>query len=216
MKSDTQLQNDVLAELTWEPSLNPAQIGVQVKDGIVTLAGQVDSFAEKWDAEHAAQRVAGVKALVIDMNVNLPGSSQREDIDIARSAENVLAWMTYLPQDAVKVMSEHGWVTLSGEVAWEYQREAASTAVRSLLGVTGLSNQIQLRPSVSLAGVKSAIEAALKRQSHSDAQQIVVEISGTDVILSGTVRSLSERELAKKSAWGSPGVHNVIDHLMVS
>lgn len=216
MKSDTQLQSDVLAELTWEPSLNPAQIGVQVKDGIVTLAGQVDSFAEKWDAEHAAQRVAGVKALVIDMNVNLPGSSQREDIDIARSAENVLAWMTYLPQDAVKVMSEHGWITLSGEVAWEYQRQAASTAVRSLLGVTGLSNQIQLRPSVSLAGVKSAIEAALRRQSHTDALQIVVEISGTDVILSGTVRSLSERDLAKKSAWGSPGVHNVIDHLVVS
>jgi len=216
MKSDSQLQNDVLAELTWEPSLNPAQIGVQVKDGIVTLAGQVDSFAEKWDAEHAAQRVAGVKALVIDMNVNLPGSSQREDIDIARSAENVLAWMTYLPQDAVKVMSEHGWITLSGEVAWEYQRQAASTAVRSLLGVTGLSNQIQLRPSVSLAGVKSAIEAALKRQSHTDAQQIVVEISGTDVILSGTVRSLSERDLARKSAWGSPGVHNVIDRLVVS
>jgi osmotically-inducible protein OsmY len=216
MKTDTQLQQDVMAELKWEPSVNAAQIGVEVKDGIVTLAGHVDSYAEKFDAERAAQRVAGVKALAIEMDVTLPGSSKRNDADIARSAENVLEWMTYLPKGSVKLKVEGGWITLSGEVDWEYQRQAALSGVRFLMGVTGISNQIAVKSKVSLSAVKSDIEAALKRRAKSDAQNISVKVQGGDVTLSGTVHSWSERELASDAAWGTPGVRKVVDNITVA
>lgn len=215
MKTDAQLQQDVIAELKWEPSVNAAQIGVEVKDGIVTLAGHVDSYAEKFDVERAAQRVAGVKALAIEMDVTLPGSSKRNDADIARSAENTIEWLTYLPNDSVKVKVEGGWITLSGEVHWDYQREAAFSAVRYLMGVTGVSNQIAVKPKVSLSAVKSDIEAALKRRAKSDAQSISVKVQGTDVTLSGTVHSWSERDLASNAAWGTPGVRKVVDNMTV-
>ena len=216
MKTDSQLQQDVIAELKWEPSVNAAQIGVEVKDGIVTLAGHVSSYAEKWDAERAAQRVSGVKALAIEMDVKLSGSSKRNDADIAGSAENALQWMTYLPKDSVKVMVEGGWITLSGEVDWEYQRQSAAGAVRYLVGVTGVSNQIAIKPKVSVSVVKSDIEAALKRRAHADAQKISVEVRGTDVTLTGTVHSWSERDLATHSAWGTPGVRNVVNNITVT
>ena len=216
MKTDSQLQQDVIAELKWEPSVNAAQIGVEVKDGIVTLAGHVDSYAEKWDAERAAQRVSGVKALAIDMDVKLAGSSKRNDTDIAGSAENALQWMTYLPKDSVKVMVEGGWITLSGEVDWEYQRQTAAGAVRYLVGVTGVSNQIAIKPKVSVSVVKSDIEAALKRRAQADAKKISVEVRGADVTLTGTVHSWSERDLATHSAWGTPGVHNVVNNITVT
>jgi osmotically-inducible protein OsmY len=215
MKTDAQLQLDVIAELKWEPSVNAAQIGVEVKDGIVTLAGHVSSYAEKYDAERAAQRVAGVKALAIEMDVTLPGSSKRNDTDIARSAENTIEWLTYLPNDSVKLKVEGGWITLSGEVHWDYQREAAFSAVRYLMGVTGVSNQIVVKPKVSLSAVKSDIEAALKRRAKSDAQSISVKVQGTDVTLSGTVHSWSERDLASNAAWGAPGVRKVVDNMTV-
>ena len=216
MKTDNQVQQDVLAELKWEPSVNAAQIGVEVKDGIVTLAGHVGSYAEKWDAERAAQRVAGVKALAIEMDVTLPGSSKRNDADIARSAESTLQWMTYLPKDSVKVMVENGWITLSGELDWEYQRRAAANGVRYLMGVTGVSDQITIKPKVSLSAVKSEIEAALKRGAKADAQKISVAVHGADVTLTGTVHSWSERDLARHSAWGTPGVRNVVDNIAVA
>ena len=205
----------MIAELKWEPSVNAAQIGVEVKDGIVTLAGHVDTYAEKWDAERAAQRVSGVKALAIEMDVKLSGSSKRTDTDIARSAENVLQWTTYLPKDHVKVMVESGWVTLSGEVDWEYQRQSATAAVRYLSGVTGVSDQIVIKPKISLSAVKSDIEAALKRRAQADAQKISVEVRGADVTLTGKVHSWSERDLARHSAWGTPGVRNVVDNMTV-
>ncbi len=216
MKTDTQIQRDVLAELKWEPSVNAAQIGVEVKDGIVTLAGKVNSFSEKWNAERAARRVCGVKALAIEMDVSLPGSSQRSDADIAHSAVNVLAWMTYLPEDAVEVVAEKGWITLSGEVDWDYQKQAAMGAVRHLMGVTGVSNQIIIKPRVLLSAVKSEIESALKRLAHIDSAQILVDISGTEVTLTGTAHSLSERDSARHAAWGTPGVRNVVDHIVVA
>ncbi|MEO6917736.1 MAG: BON domain-containing protein [Collimonas sp.] len=216
MKTDMQMQQDVLAELKWEPSVNAAQIGVEVKDGVVTLAGHVGSYAEKWDAERAAQRVSGLKALAIEIDVTLPGSSKRNDSDIAHSAENVLQWMTYLPEDAVKVVAEKGWITLSGEVDWEYQKQAATGAVCHLMGVTGVSNQIVIKPKVSLSAVKSEIEAALKRRAHIDAQKISVEIQGANVTLTGTVHSFAERDLARHSAWGTPGVRNVVDHIKIA
>jgi len=215
MKTDIQLKQDVSAELSWEPSVNAAGIGVEVKDGIVTLAGHVGSYAEKLGAERAAQRVAGVKALAVEIDVKLLGVSKRTDTDIARSAENVLLWTSFLPKDAVKIKVESGWITLTGEVAWDYQRKAAVDAVRTLLGVSGVSDQIVIKTKVSASVVKSDIEAALQRRAKSDAQHIAVDVRGGDVILTGTVHSWSERELAANSAWMAPGVRSVVDNITV-
>lgn len=215
MKTDAVLQKDVIAELAWEPSVNSTQIGVEVTDGIVTLAGHVRSYTEKWNAERAAKRVLGVKGLAMEIDVTLPGTSARNDVDIARSAENILQWMSYLPKDYVKVTVEKGWLTLSGDVAWDYQRAAAEVAVHHLMGVTGVSNQITLRPRVSISVVEGDIEAALKRRAKANAPNICVVIHGTDVILSGTVHSLSERDLARHSAWSTPGVRNVTNNIIV-
>jgi osmotically-inducible protein OsmY len=215
MKTDTQLQQDVIAELKWESSVNASQIGVEVKDGVVTLAGEVSSFAEKWNAENAALRVYGVKALAIDLDVKLSGLGKRTDADIARSAENALDWSSFLPNDSLKVMVENGWITLSGEADWQYQKLAAADALRYLVGVTGVSNQILVKPKLTSGSVKSDIEAALRRRANGDAKNITVEVSGNDVTLSGKVHSWSERELARQSAWGTPGVWNVVDNITV-
>ena len=216
MKTDSQLQQDVLAELKWEPSVNAAHIGVEVKDGIVTLAGHVGTYAEKYDAEHAAQRVAGVKALAVEMDIKPAGSYKRDDGDIATSAKNVLQWTTYLPKDTVKVMVEKGWLTLSGHVGWEYQRQTAESAVRCLQGVTGVSNNLVVTPAVSLSAVKSDIEVALKRRATADTKKISVAVSGTKITLSGTVDNWSERDTARNSAWNTPGVSDVVDNMTVS
>ncbi len=216
MKTDRMLQQDVLAELSWEPSIRAASIGVEVEDGIVTLTGHVDSYAEKWRAERAAQRVAGVNALTVEIEVKLPGPSMRTDADIALSADLVLQCSTDVPLDHVKVMVEKGWLTLTGEVEWDYQRQSAATAVSFLMGVTGLSNLISIGQTTAATVVKSDIEAALKRRAAFDSQRIGVDISGRDVTLSGTVHSCSERELARNSAWGAPGVRNVVDNLVVA
>lgn len=213
MKTDSQLQQDVMAELKWEPAVHAAQIGVEVKAGIVTLAGEVSSHAEKWNAERAAQRVNGVKGLAIDMQVKLSGFGKRTDADIAESAKNILSWTSSLPTDAVKVLVENGWLTLSGNVEWQYQRESATECVRNLLGVTGVSNQIAIHPSLSSGAIKSDIEAALKRRAVADANAIAVDVNGSDVTLTGTVHSWAERDLATRSAWGSCGVRNVVDKM---
>jgi len=215
MKNDAQLQRDVMAELNWEPSVNAAQIGVQAKDGIVTLTGHVDSYAQKLGAERAAERVIGVKALAVEMDVALPVSSRRNDVDIARSAQNVLEWLSSLPSDSVKVKVEDGWITLSGEVDWEFQRQAATRAVRDLMGVTGVSDQIAVEPKISSTAVKTDIEAALKRRARADSQRILVDVQGAVVTLTGTVHSWPEREVARHSAWGTPGVRKLIDKLTV-
>jgi osmotically-inducible protein OsmY len=216
MKTDIQLQQDVLSELKWEPSVNAAHIGVEVKEGIVTLAGHVDSYAEKWGAEKAAQRVSGVRALAVEMDVTLPGSSQRTDADIARSAETALHWMTYIPKESIKIMVANGWITLSGEVEWNYQRETAAERVHYLMGVKGVSNQITLKSKVSSGAIKADIEAALKRRVHVDVEKISVNVQGTNVVLTGNVHSLSERDLVRHAAWGSPGVQSVTDQLTVT
>jgi len=216
MKTDSQLQHDVIEELGWEASVNAAQIGVSVKDGIATLSGDVNSFGEKWDAEQAAQRVAGVRALAVDIRVNLLGSAKRSDADIARAVENILQWTSMLPLDSVKVLVENGWVTLAGEVDWDYQRRSATRAVRYLMGVTGVSDQIALKPAVSLSVVKDGIEAALRRHAKDDAKDITVQVRGTDVILSGTSHSWAESELARNAAWSAPGVRQVVNHITVT
>ncbi len=216
MKTDLELQQDVLAELKWEPSVNAAHIGVEVNQGTVTLAGHVDSYAEKRHAEIAAQRVAGIKGLAVELDVKLPGSSRRDDADIARSAQNVLQWQTLLPLDAVKARVEGGWITLSGEVEWEFQRRAAIDAVRYLMGVTGVSDDITIKPKVSLIAVKADIEAALKRRARADAQNISVHVDGAAVTLTGTVHSWPERDLARDSAWSTPGVRSVVNNITVA
>lgn len=213
MKTDSQLQQDVMAELKWEPAVHATQIGVEVKNGIVTLAGEVGSYSEKLIAERAAQRVNGVKALAVDMKVTLSQFGKRTDVDIAESAQNVLGWTSSLPADAVKVMVEGGWLTLSGDVEWQYQRQDAANSVRYLSGVTGLSNQIAVKPPLSATVVKSDIEASLKRRAADDAKTIAVEVKGAEVTLTGTVHSWAERDLATRSAWGSAGVRNVVDRM---
>ena len=213
MKTDTQLQHDVSKELTWEPQVTASQIGVHVKDGVVTLSGEVSSYAEKWSAERAAQRVAGVDALAVDLTVKLSALGERTDADVARSAENVLSWSSIVPGHAVKVMVEHGFVTLTGDVHWQFQKLAAMASVRSLLGVTGVSNQIAIKPTVEVGMVTADIEAALKPTAVADARQIEVVVAGADVTLTGKVRSRAERETATMSAWNTPGVSSVVDQM---
>lgn len=216
MKSDEQLQRDVIAELTWEPSVHAAHIGVEVRDGVVTLAGEVDKYSEKWNAERAAQRVSGVKALATELRVQLTGLSKRTDGGIAGAVENVLEWSSALPIGAVKVVVEDGWVTLSGDVDWQFQKQIAADSVRHLLGVSGVSNQISIKPSVSAKAVKTDIEAALQRVAIADATTIVVSVHGANVTLSGTVHNWAERETATHSAWGTPGVRNVVDKMTLA
>jgi osmotically-inducible protein OsmY len=216
MKTDTQLKNDVTAELKWDNSVNANQIGVEVKDGIVTLSGHVDHYSEKWAAERAVQKVLGVKALAIELDVKLPGSSNRDDSDIALTAKNVLEWTTNWPKDQVKVMVEKGWITLSGQLDYDYQRQLALSSVRNLMGVKGVSNKITLKPFISTSTVKSVIDAALKRRALTDAQEIVVTVDGGKVNLSGVVHSWSEREMVCDSVWNTPGVTEVSDNITVA
>jgi len=213
MKTDSQLQQDVMSELKWEPAVQATQIGVEVKNGVVTLAGEVSSFGEKWNAEQAAQRVNGVQALAVELTVKLPDFGKRTDADIARSAEAALGWTSSIPAKTVKVMVEGGWLTLSGDVEWQYQRQDAFDNVRYILGVTGVSNQIGIKPMLSATVVKSDIEAAIKRRAAADAKTISVDVKGADVTLTGTVHSWAERELARRSAWSSLGVKNVVDKM---
>lgn len=213
MTSDQALQKAVQDELGWEPSLNATQIGVAVGQGVVTLSGQVDSFAEKWTAESAAQRVAGVRALAVELTVQLPSSAERTDSEIARSVMAALDWMTQLPPGSVGVVVEQGQVTLKGTLDWDFQRQLAATAVRHLLGVRGLHNQIVLQPQLRLLAVKADIESALRRRAELDAREIHVLVEGAKITLSGKVHSWSERKLATHAAWGTPGVHQVVDQL---
>ena len=215
MKTDAQLQSDVMAELKWDPSVNSAQIGVEVKNGVVTLSGHVDKYGEKWAAERAAHKVTGVKALAVELDVNLLGANNRSDADITRTAETVLEWTTNWPKDHFKVTVEKGWVTLSGEVDYEYQRRLASSSVRHLMGVTGVSNQISIKSNLTSNSVKSDIEAALKRRALIDAQEIMVTVIGSKVTLTGVVHSWSERDMVNDSVWNTPGVTDVNDNIFV-
>jgi osmotically-inducible protein OsmY len=216
MKTDSQLQSDVLAELAWEPSIHSEEIGVEVKGGVVTLAGHVGAYSEKLAAEHAALQVVGVKALAVAVDVRLAGVNTRTDGDVARAVENVLQWATFLTKDSVKIMVEGGWVTLSGEVNWNYQRQAAVDAVRYLMGVKGVSDLIAIKPTVTAPLVKADIEAALVRRARKDSNSISVSVNGSDVTLSGSVHNLSERNLATQTAWGTPGVRSVANNTTVT
>ena len=215
MPADLRLKQDVIEELGWEPSINAARIGVMVNDGVVTLTGHVSSYTEKWHVERAAQRVRGVRGVTIEIDVELPGSSKRDDADIARATDASLQWMTLLPADSVKVMVENGWITLSGSVDWEYQRKAAASEMRYLLGVRGISNYIALNPTITLAAIKSDIEKALKRRAQLDEKNISFEVVGSELTLTGTAKNLYECEFASHLAWATPGVKSVVNRIHV-
>lgn len=216
MKSDLQLHKDVLDELRWDPRVNEAEIGVAAKDGVVTLTGSVPTFAQKYAAEKDVERVTGVRAIADDLHVRPSGTFLRNDTDIAHSAVNALAWDIEVPADKLTTKVESGWITLMGEVDWNYQKTAAERAVRYLGGVRGISNLIEVKPKVTPQEVKTKIEAALKRNAELDAKRITVETSGTKVTLKGNVRSWAERTDAERAAWSAPGVKEVDDRLMVA
>lgn len=216
MKTDAQLKQDVAAELEWDPLIDAARIGVEVKGGVVTLAGHLDSYPQKLAAERAAQRVAGVKAVAVEIDVRIPGSSQRTDGDIASAASDALRWNALVPGDRVQLKVEDGWITLGGELDWAYQRSAAETAVRDLVGVRGVFNRIELKPKVSAANVKTKIEAALQRAAHFDADAITVNVEGGKVVLKGRVHSHAERRIVEDATWAAPGVTSVVDQILIS
>jgi osmotically-inducible protein OsmY len=217
MKDDSDVQRSVQDELKWEPGVSDApKIGVAVKDGVVTLTGFVSSYAEKWAAERAAKRVSGVNALAVELQVQLPGYAKKSDADIAKAAEHALSWDVLVPASSVSVMVEHGWVTLDGDLNWQYQRSAAEDAVRGLTGVTGISNRIAVKPTVSPTDIKSKIEAALKRNAILDAESINVQTDGGKVTLTGTVSSWAERDEAEAAAWAAPGVTDLKDALTIA
>ncbi|MFC2024224.1 BON domain-containing protein [Chloroflexota bacterium] len=222
MKTDAELQQDVIDELKWEPSIKAAEIGVGVKDGVVTLSGYVDTFGEKWIAQRAVVRVFGVKAVAEELEVRLPSPVQRPDEDIAQVAANALQWNVWLSHITyrIKVEVENGWITLSGDVDWLYQKGAAGDTVRNMIGVRGLSNNIVVTPimpiTVKAQAVKDKIESAFQRNALLDARRIKVETHAGKVILSGSVRSWAEREQVEQAACAAPGVHDIESYIIIN
>jgi osmotically-inducible protein OsmY len=216
MKTDAQLKADVLAELTWESSLDANAVGVAVKDGVVTLTGHLDSLAAKHAVERAARRVSGVRGIAVELDVKLPGEHQRDDSEIAKAALAALRWHVWVPEERLKVEVEDGWVTLSGEVDWRYQAISAEQCVRPLLGVRGITNRIAIKPRVDQKNISAEISAALTRHAQREARHIGIRVDGGVVTLQGKVTSLPERDAVLGAAWATRGVSRVVDQLEVA
>lgn len=215
MKSDNQIQKDVMEELKWQPELNSSEIGVAVKNGVVILSGQVDTFSKKLAAERATKKITGVKAIAEDIQIGVSPVYNKTDAEIATAIVNALKWHTGVQEEKIKIKVENGCVTLDGEVDWEYQRSNAKVAIQNLAGVRSIYNLIALKPRTSPLDVENKILSAFRRNALTDAEGITAEVTGSKVILHGTVRSLAEKEDAVNAAWYAPGITSVESKLQI-
>ena len=215
MRTDTEIRHDVERELQWDPSIDDKRLGVAVQNGVVTLTGDVPNYSDRWLAEDIAKRVSGVRALANDIQIQIPASGTRNDTDLAEAAANALKWNVSLTGTSVKPIVKDGWVTLDGQVNWGYQKAAAETTVRGLIGVTGVANHIRVTSNVRPTDVKQKIEDAFKRHAVLDAKDIEIDVEGSTVILNGHVHTWGEREDASRAAWAAPGVIAVENRLAV-
>lgn len=215
MKSDSKLQHDVMEELRWEPFLNASAIGVAVKNGIVTLSGQVDSYFKKLLAEKAARRVAGVKAVAEDLQVGISPDDRKSDAEIAEAVFNALKWHAAVQDERIKIKVEDGNVRLEGEVEWEYERSNAKNAIENLTGVRSITNLISVVPKITPSDIQQKINAAFLRSASIDSGKITAQVEGSKVILRGKVRSFAERDDAEIAAWNAPGVTSVESKLEI-
>jgi len=215
MKTDAQLQKDILAELAWDPAINATDIGVIVKDGVVTLTGQLTNYAEKYAAERAVRRVSGVKALAVEIEVRLSPSYKRSDSDIATAVQHAIDWNVVIPDNCIQPKVEKGWLTLNGEVEWNYQRKAAERAVRDLQGIVGVTNLVKVKPKVATGDIQKNINDALVRQAEREARKLEIKVDGSRVTLHGKVHSWAELRAVQGAAWAAPGVSTVENDLTV-
>ena len=215
MKTDSDLKNDVLSELSWDPLVPQTRVGVTVNDGVVTLSGHLDTYAEKVAARRAAERVSGIKAIAIELDVIPPGIHQRSDTEIASAVQHALSWNTSVPPDRLKVTVEKGWVTLSGELDWNFQRRALERMVRPLKGVAGIIDNIWLKALPIPVNLSTRIQEALTRQAQREARRIEIAVDGSVVTLRGHVHSWAERNAAEGATWSAPGVSRVNNELTI-
>lgn len=216
MKTDSQLQHDVMAELEWEPSVDHADIGVSVENGVVTLNGYVKSYAAKQTAERAARRVAGVRAIAQEIKVRYDADPKTADHEIARRILDIFAWSALIPDDKLSVKVENGWVTLSGSVDWRFEADEAERAATKITGVTGIMNRIAIRHRPATGDIRRRIENAFERQADLDAAGVTIALDGNKVKLGGRVKAWHERQAAERAAWAAPGVTQVEDHILVA
>lgn len=215
MRNDADIRKDIVEELAWDPILNTEEITVSVKGGVVTLAGTVDTYSKKVAVEYAAKRIAGVKAIALDIRINPSHIFNRTDSEIAHAVVDSLKWNSLVQTDNIRVRVENGWVALEGEVEWEYQRKAAKESIEQLIGVRGVSDLLSLKPKIAMRAIRQSILAAFNRHAMLDVSKITVETEDNNVILKGSVSSIAERVDAEHAAWSVPGVRQVENNLEV-
>ncbi|HEY1166209.1 MAG TPA: BON domain-containing protein [Chitinophaga sp.] len=216
METDTEIQKNVMDELNWDPVMHSAEVGAIVKDGIVTLVGYVDNYSQRLAAENAAKRVKDVRAVAIDLAISLPDEQRRSDTDLVAAALNALKWSSFVPEDKIRLKVDGGWITMEGEVEWQFQKESAYSAVSDLIGVHGVINRINVRPNITPVIVKDVIKKALERSADIEADSINIVTDGGRIVLKGKVRSWAERKEVERAVWATPGVIEVKDELIIA